>query len=145
MNEEIAKEYLSLIPALFSSFSELSQNSVGLTHLQNHVVEFLYMQKRALNLKDICHGLNIAKQQITNVVKDLEERGYLEKIPDPKDKRAVLVSLTSRGNRIEEEKWQDIYKKFTKNLMKLGEEEQLDLKYALHKVNTLLKKLEDDV
>lgn len=48
-------------------------------------------------MKDISTGLNIAKQQLTNVIGSLEADGYVTKAPDPKDKRAVLVSLTSLG------------------------------------------------
>jgi len=142
MIEEIAKEYIDLIPNLFGSFSELNKESVKLSHMQNHVIEFMYMQRRALNLKEISEGLDIAKQQLTNIISDLESGGYLVKLPDTKDKRAVLVSLTSDGNEIEDKKWTEIYQKFSKNLTKLSCEEQLDLNFALHKVNVLLKKME---
>ena len=143
MNEEIAKEYIALIPILFGSFSDLNKDSVELSHLQNHVIEYLYMQQRALNLKEISVGLGIIKQQLTNIISDLEAGGYLMKEPDPKDRRAVLISLTSLGKEIEEKKWVKIYQKFNENLTKLNDEEKIDLKYALHKVNVLLKKMED--
>ncbi|WML38247.1 winged helix DNA-binding protein [Neobacillus sp. OS1-2] len=145
MTGEIAKEYIALIPNLFGSFSELNKDSVGLTHMQNHVIEFMYMQQKALNLKNISTGLNIAKQQLTNVISDLEAGGYLVKVPDTKDKRAVLVSLTPLGREIVEKKWKKIYLKFSQNLTKLSDEERLDLQFALHKVNVLLKKMEDEV
>ncbi|WP_040205292.1 MarR family winged helix-turn-helix transcriptional regulator [Neobacillus jeddahensis] len=143
MNEDIAKEYIALIPNLFGSFSELNKGSVELSHMQNHVIEFMYMQQRALNLKDISMGLDIAKQQLSNIISDLEAEGYLVKVSDPKDKRAVLVSLTTRGTEIVGEKWAKIYQRFSDNLTKLSEEEKLDLNFALHKVNFLLKKLEE--
>ncbi|MDP4087101.1 MAG: winged helix DNA-binding protein [Bacillota bacterium] len=143
MKNEIANEYINLIPNLFSSFSELNKNSVALTHIQSHVIEFVYMQKRALNLKEISSGLEIAKQQLTNIIADLEVRGYLVKAPDTKDKRAVLVSLTPKGEEIEREKWAEIYGRFSKSLDRLNDEEKVDLNFALHKVNVLLKKMEE--
>ncbi|MGV3466908.1 MAG: MarR family winged helix-turn-helix transcriptional regulator [Heyndrickxia sp.] len=143
MIDEIAKEYISLIPNVFSSFSELNKESAGLSHMQNHVVEFMFMQNRALNLKEISTGLNIAKQQLTIIIKDLEASGYLVKVPDTKDKRAVLVSLTPKGKEIQEKKWTKIYQKFTESIAMLSEEEQRDLYYALHKVNVLLTKIAD--
>lgn len=111
--------------------------------MQNHVVEFMYMQQRPLNIKEISSGLNIAKQQLTNIISDLEAGGYLSKVPDTKDKRAVLVSLTPKGKEIEEKKWTEIYQKFSHNLAKLTDEDQLDLSFALHKVNVLFKKMEE--
>lgn len=143
MNEEIAKEYIALIPNLFGSFSDLNKDSVELSHMQNHVIEFMYMQQRALNLKEISTGLGIAKQQLTNIISDLEVGGYLVKAPDTKDKRAVLVSLTPLGKEIEERKWTKIYQRFNENLTKLSDEENIDLNFALHKVNVLLKKMEE--
>lgn len=143
MNQEIAKEYIELISNLFSSFSELKKDSAELSHMQNHVIEYMYMQNRALNLKEISAGLDIAKQQLTNIVSDLEAKGYLVKGPDIKDKRAVLISLTAKGKEIEDGKWASIYQRLSKNLAKLDDEELLDLNYALHKANTLLIKMEE--
>ncbi|AEG60993.1 MarR family winged helix-turn-helix transcriptional regulator [Desulforamulus ruminis] len=143
MNEKIAKEYIALLPNLFNSFSELNRDSIELSHMQNHVIEFMYMQQRALNLKEISSGLDIAKQQLTNIIGDLEVGGYVVKVPDTKDRRAVLVSLALAGKEIVDKKWTGIYQKFSKNLTKLSDEEKLDLNFALHKVNVLLKKMED--
>jgi MarR family transcriptional regulator, organic hydroperoxide resistance regulator len=143
MHEDIAKEYIALIPNLFGSFNDLNKDSTELTHLQNHVIEFLSMQQKALNLKGISNGLNIIKQQLTNIISDLEAAGYLIKVPDPKDKRAVLISLTRKGKEIQEKKWAKIYQKFIENLTKLNDEEQKDISFALHKLNVLLKKMEE--
>lgn len=143
MNEDIAKEYIALISNLFSSFSDLNKDSVKLPHMQNHVIEFMYMKQRALNIKEISRGLDMAKQQLTNIIRDLELGGYLVKLPDTSDKRAVLVSLTPAGKELQDKKWTEIYKRLNKNLTKLSDEEQIDLSYALHKVNILLKKMED--
>lgn len=141
MIDEIAKEYIALIPHVFGSFSQLNKDSAGLSHMQNHVIEFMFLQNKSLNLKEISTGLNIAKQQLTNIIKDLEASGYLIKVPDTKDKRAVLVSLTPKGKEIQEQKWMKIYQKLTQSISKLSEEEQLDLKFALHKVNVLMTKI----
>ncbi|MGG3887566.1 MarR family winged helix-turn-helix transcriptional regulator [Metabacillus fastidiosus] len=143
MIEQIAKEYLTLIPNVFGDFKKLNKDSTELSHMKNHVIEFIYMQQKDLNLKEISIGLDIAKQQLTNIIKDLEISGYLTKVPDTKDKRAVLVSLTLEGKKIVKEKWTKIYQNFSENLMKLSDEEQRDLNFSLHKVNVLLKKMEE--
>ena len=39
----------------------------------------------------------LTHQSVGEVVTELERRGYVERIPDPTDKRARLVSLTDRG------------------------------------------------
>ncbi|MED3906213.1 MarR family winged helix-turn-helix transcriptional regulator, partial [Geobacillus thermodenitrificans] len=84
------------------------------------------------------------KQQLTIIIRNLEARGYLTKMPDPKDKRAVLVSLTPKGKEVIEKKWTYIYERFLEKFIRLDEEEQLDFHFALHKLNVLLKKMEDE-
>jgi DNA-binding MarR family transcriptional regulator len=39
----------------------------------------------------------ITKQAISQLVRELESRGYLEQVPDPTDTRAKIVRLTKRG------------------------------------------------
>lgn len=39
----------------------------------------------------------LTHQSVGEVVTELERRGYVERIPDPTDKRARLVGLTERG------------------------------------------------
>jgi len=39
----------------------------------------------------------ITKQAISQLVRDLESRGYVEQVADPTDTRAKLVRLTERG------------------------------------------------
>jgi DNA-binding MarR family transcriptional regulator len=39
----------------------------------------------------------MTKQSMGELVDDLEKRGYVERRPDPTDRRARLVALTDRG------------------------------------------------
>ncbi len=41
--------------------------------------------------------LGITKQAATQLADDLEKRGYIERRPDPSDRRARLIFLTRRG------------------------------------------------
>ncbi|WP_332238517.1 MarR family winged helix-turn-helix transcriptional regulator [Sporolactobacillus sp. KGMB 08714] len=141
MDPSAAKEYVTLISNLFTHYQGLNRGSMKVTHLQGHILEFMYSKQKALNLKEISEGLEIAKQQLTHVVSGLEKKGYLIKRPDERDKRAVLVTLTPAGKAMEEQKWRVLYQKFIKSFNRLTEEEQFDFCFALHKVNTLLQKM----
>lgn len=141
MDKSAAEEYVALLSNLFTHYQGLNQGPPSVTHFQGHILEFLYSRQRPLNLKEISQGLNIAKQQLTNAVGELEAKGYLSKRPDERDKRAVLVALTPAGKAMEEQKWLTLYHKFFMGLDRLTEEEQFDFCFALHKVNTLLGKM----
>ncbi|MEH7308994.1 MarR family winged helix-turn-helix transcriptional regulator [Neobacillus drentensis] len=140
---QISKEYLELIPNLFKNFQRLNQKSSNLTHLQNQILECLFMNQHPLTIKQISEGLNIPKQQMTDLLKRLFDQGYITKSQNVNDKRSFVIQLTEKGNASQHEKWGIIYQNFVNDLSKLNDEEQIDLEYALHKVNDLLKKMEE--
>ena len=140
---QVSKEYLELIPNLFKSFQRLNQKASRLTHLQNQILEYLYMYQHPLTIKQISEGLNVPKQQMTDLHKRLFEQGLIIKKQNKNDKRSFLIELTEEGKITQQEKWSKIYQNFVDDLSKLDDEEQLDLQYALHKVNFLLKRMEE--
>jgi DNA-binding MarR family transcriptional regulator len=50
-----------------------------------------------MRLKDLSDHLRIAPRSATEVVDDIEQRGLVERRPDPDDRRATLVALTRAG------------------------------------------------
>jgi DNA-binding MarR family transcriptional regulator len=54
-------------------------------------------QHGGMRLNHMSEHLRIAPRSTTEVVDALEERGLVERRPDPTDRRATLVSLTDRG------------------------------------------------
>jgi DNA-binding MarR family transcriptional regulator len=49
---------------------------------------------------ELARKLRIAPRSATEVVDDLEQRGMVERRPDPADRRAVLVGLTAHGREV---------------------------------------------
>ncbi|MBT2668832.1 winged helix DNA-binding protein [Bacillus sp. ISL-4] len=141
--QQVSKEYIELIPNLFKSFQRMNQKSSNLTHLQNQILEFVFMNHNPLTIKQISEGLDVPKQQMTDLLKRLFDQGYITKSQNMNDKRSFVIELTEKGKTSQQEKWTKIYQNFVNDLSKLDSEEQLDLQYALHKVNYLLKKMED--
>jgi DNA-binding MarR family transcriptional regulator len=48
----------------------------------------------------VAERLRISPRSVTDVVDRLEERGLVTRAPDPADRRAMTVSLTSRGEAV---------------------------------------------
>lgn len=140
---EISKEYIELIPNVFKSFQRINQKASNLSHLQNQILEFVFMNQRALTIKQISDGLDIPKQQMTDLVKRLFDQGFITKSQNKDDKRSFVIELTEKGKASQQEKWTKIHQNFMNDLSKLTSEEELDLQYALHKVNYLLKMMEE--
>jgi DNA-binding MarR family transcriptional regulator len=58
---------------------------------------FQHIEAGGSRLTDLAERAQITKQSMGYLVDDLEQRGYLERRPDPSDRRAALISLTDRG------------------------------------------------
>jgi DNA-binding MarR family transcriptional regulator len=48
-------------------------------------------------LTDLADRAGMTKQSVGEVTSDLEQRGYVERVPDPADGRAKIIRLTDRG------------------------------------------------
>jgi DNA-binding MarR family transcriptional regulator len=66
-------------------------HSRALAVLQRHGV---------MRLSELAEHLRIAARSTTEVVDALEERGLIDRQPDPHDRRATLVTLTADGTRV---------------------------------------------
>jgi DNA-binding MarR family transcriptional regulator len=60
------------------------------------------MHHGVIRLSELSDHLRIAPRSTTEVVDGLQERGLIERRPDPLDRRATLVALTESGQQIGE-------------------------------------------
>lgn len=49
-------------------------------------------------LTELAERARMTKQSVGEVASELEQRGYLERVPDPSDGRAKIIRLTERGH-----------------------------------------------
>jgi DNA-binding MarR family transcriptional regulator len=85
--------------AFFGEFrEELEQSEFGDIR-PTHGCVFRYVQGDGLRLTDLAERAKLTKQSVGEIVDDLVERGYAQRIPDPEDRRAKLICLTERGER----------------------------------------------
>jgi DNA-binding MarR family transcriptional regulator len=62
-----------------------------------HGCVFRFIRDDGMRLTRLADLAGITKQSAGEIVDDLADRGYVERIPDPADKRAKLICLTDRG------------------------------------------------
>jgi DNA-binding MarR family transcriptional regulator len=64
-----------------------------------HGCVFRFVREDGMRLTDLAETAGITKQSAGEMVDGLAELGYVERIPDPEDRRAKLIRLTDRGVR----------------------------------------------
>lgn len=62
-----------------------------------HGFAFLRISQGPTTIAELAEHLGITKQAASQLVAQLDERGYLTRRPNPVDGRAQLLSLTARG------------------------------------------------
>jgi DNA-binding MarR family transcriptional regulator len=83
--------------ALFAEFRlDLVESGYGDIR-PTHGCIFRYVHDDGMRLTDLATLAGMTKQSIGEIVDDLAERGYVERIPDPGDRRAKLIRLTEKG------------------------------------------------
>ena len=66
-----------------------------------HVGLFRYPTVDRLHPSEIAERMQITKQSVHDLLGHLEHHGYLVREPDPSNRRARIIHLTSRGRQLE--------------------------------------------
>lgn len=65
-----------------------------------HANIFTFVSEDGSTVSELTRLARVRKQTMTQAVEELEALGYVERRPDPRDRRARLVVLTARGRRV---------------------------------------------
>jgi DNA-binding MarR family transcriptional regulator len=61
---------------------------------------FTFLRSAGATVSELANQSHVRKQTMAQTVEQLERSGYVERRPNPSDRRSQLVFLTSRGKRI---------------------------------------------
>ncbi len=70
----------------------------GYPHKPSHSAVFAQISPEGSRLTELARGAHISPQAMGELVDELEELGYVVRRPDPRDRRAKLITLTPRGH-----------------------------------------------
>ncbi len=70
----------------------------GFPQKPSHSAVFAQIRAEGSRLTELARGANMTPQAMGELVDELETLGYVERRPDPTDRRAKLIVLTSRGH-----------------------------------------------
>ncbi len=93
----LREPFLAFIAELLRRLHEAGYADLRVSHL----VVFQHIDPAGSRVTELAAKAQMAKPSMAYLVEYLEQAGYLERAPDPSDRRARLVRLTARG-------WQQI-------------------------------------
>jgi DNA-binding MarR family transcriptional regulator len=86
-----------VVEAMYVDFRKLLEES-GITDVRpTHGCVFRFVHGDGMRLTELATKAGLTKQSVGEIVDDLTGLGYIERFPDPTDKRAKLIRLTAKG------------------------------------------------
>jgi DNA-binding MarR family transcriptional regulator len=139
--EEMDMEYLEIFEA-FCKFRKLHLSSVlpNITHGEYATMKTVSCMKRKSHAGDGVSVSVVAKEMmipcagVSRSVRQLEEKGYMERSVNLKDRRNTYISLTEKGEQVTEEADQIMCSLAEAVMNKMGQEELHQLKENLEKL-----------
>lgn len=130
---QVAEQFLSVVPALLHSLGgelrRLGTEQGPVTMAQFRSMALLNQGSRTLNALAAQH--EVSAPTMSRLISTLVERGWVQREPDPADRRQVILSLTPTGERI----WEGISCRGVEHLAEvlgaLTEDELVGLERAL--------------
>jgi DNA-binding MarR family transcriptional regulator len=104
-----------------------------------HFTVFQHMPPEGVRLTELADAALMTKQSMGYLVDDLEALGYVERVPDPADRRAKLIRLTPRGWQVDDTVRAIIRKMEAEWAARLGEEEYAQLTRLLRALIAMLE------
>lgn len=85
------------VEAMYVDFRALLEEA-GITDVRpTHGCVFRFVHGDGMRLTELASLAGLTKQSVGEIVDDLAGLGYLERYPDPTDRRAKLIRLTAKG------------------------------------------------
>jgi DNA-binding MarR family transcriptional regulator len=119
---------------LHQRFAERGHPEIRPPH--GNVMQFL--DDEGTRVSVLAERAQITKQSMAELVAHLERLGYVERVPDPRDRRAKLVRATPRGKQlyaIAREVVAELEAEWTR---RIGEAEMRQLRELLERLNAAL-------
>ncbi|HTX18863.1 MAG TPA: MarR family transcriptional regulator [Bacteroidota bacterium] len=123
-----------------ATFGKLTSTDIlryGLTPPQFSVIETLG-HLGPMRMGGFCSKLLTSGGNITVVIDNLEKDNLVERVPSPEDRRAIMIRLTPKGEKLFGEIFVRHAKYVTKIASVLTEEEQVQLSVLLKKLGVSL-------
>lgn len=132
-NDTLFREIVKLKRKLRHGTAPVSENAAR-SPKREKILRLLLSADSGLRQKELCETMGVGAPAMSETIDRLETDNYIERIPDPKDRRATRIILTAKGKARAFE-IQDTHNELVNDLFKnLDESEKEQLIFLIRKI-----------
>jgi DNA-binding MarR family transcriptional regulator len=133
----------NLSEKLSATFAEIYYHchpifSINLSHQSVRALQFIYLNQE-VTVQEVANHIGTAHNTASEILKRLNQRGFIEKVRKQEDERVVIVTITSLGAKTVLEHTGLDVRKLSSILSRLSLEEQAEMLRAFETLNQLVK------
>ncbi|MCX7709024.1 MAG: MarR family transcriptional regulator [Clostridia bacterium] len=140
--DSLAGNLIQLLPLLHSTVINLddfnTDADLGRAHYE--ILACLDSVEYAVPMTGVSKAMNISKPYLTTLTDRLISKDYIERVPEPADRRVIKIALTSKGRALIREHFAMMRKAVVEKLAALNASETEQLASALLTVTAILGK-----
>lgn len=153
MEQDLKKQ---LVHSIFQ-FKRLVSTGFGVDTFENkgdiNITELILMNAIAENsvdsennvfMPDIRGYLSISKAAVSQMLRSLEKKGYIEREIDKSNRRNLIVTLTTEGHEVLEGKHEEFSNRLEKIICHLGEDDVRQMIAIVNRMIEIINKLNDE-
>lgn len=129
---------LSLNKRVFNHEELLKNCTMPPSHMK---VMFHIIHTGPCAISEVANNLSISKPNMSPIIDKLVSEGFLERFPDPKDRRIIRVKSTDAACNFLREREVSIKDKLKKRLAPLSDDELEEMNNCLSIINKLISKI----
>jgi DNA-binding MarR family transcriptional regulator len=136
----MADDMILTVPALYKWFLRSDGTGINTSLPIYNVLKFV-KREGPIPMSVIAQALYYSKQNLTHIVDQLVKDGYVERIPEPSDRRVMKIAITDRGRTFIDENKELLKNRMVKDLSHLSEEDLEHLSEAFKEIKEALPKI----
>lgn len=112
------------------------ESSCILKHAEKHLIFMLsaMYNREPVKPSDIAKKMGVTLPAVSHHINALEKEGYIERLPDSKDKRVLLITLSEKGRNLDDQMKEKFFQNICGLVDHLGEEDSNELIRLMKKV-----------
>ena len=102
---------------------------------EDGIIVWLGQRDKPCNAVDIAENFNLSAGRVANIIKQLENKGYVFRIQDGTDLRKRTIKLTDEGSRYAKRRFEHIIHTQMKLFEKIGYDDSVELVRIMRKLS----------